>query len=127
MSVLHCFGSCYIGDCTITNHAVLGTTLHVRVNTIVGDNTACWGQHCMLGTTLYVGDNTLCWGQHFMLGTTLYVVDHTLCWRHKVADHGFYTLSGRIGKVVASLAAVARSKLSALIYTMHEAFRGYCP
>ena len=38
-------------------------------------------------------------------------------------------LSGRLGKVVASHAAVARSIPAevALIYTMHEAFRGYCP
>ena len=38
------------------------------------------------------------------------------------------TLSGRIGNVVASHAAVARSGLAdvALIYTMHEALRGYC-
>ena len=40
-----------------------------------------------------------------------------------------YTLSGRIGKVVASHAAVARSIPAevALIYTIHEALRGYCP
>ena len=40
-----------------------------------------------------------------------------------------YILSGRIGKVVASHAAVARSvpAVVALIYTMHEALRGYCP
>ena len=39
------------------------------------------------------------------------------------------TLSGRIGKVVASHAAVERSSPTeaALIYTMHEALRGYCP
>ena len=39
------------------------------------------------------------------------------------------TLRGRIGKVVASHAAVARSIPAevALIYTMHEALRGYCP
>ena len=37
-----------------------------------------------------------------------------------------YTLNGRIGKVVASHAAVARSSPAevALIYTMHEALRG---
>ena len=37
-------------------------------------------------------------------------------------------LSGRIGKVVASHAAVARSSPAevALIYTMHMALRGYC-
>ena len=41
----------------------------------------------------------------------------------------YYTLSGRIGKVVDSHAAVARSNPAeiALIYTMHEALRGYCP
>ena len=40
-----------------------------------------------------------------------------------------YTLSGRIGKVVASHAAVARSipTEDALIYTMHMALRGHCP
>ena len=40
-----------------------------------------------------------------------------------------YTLSGRIGKVVASHAAVARSNPAevALIYTMQVALRGYCP
>ena len=40
-----------------------------------------------------------------------------------------YTLSGRIGKVVASHAVVARSSPAdvALIYTMHVAIRGYCP
>ena len=40
-----------------------------------------------------------------------------------------YTLSGRIVKVVASHAAVSRSSPAevALIYTMHEAIRGYCP
>ena len=38
------------------------------------------------------------------------------------------TLSGRIGKVVASHAAVARSSPAevGLIYTMHVALRGYC-
>ena len=38
------------------------------------------------------------------------------------------TLSGRIGKVVASHAEVARSSPAevALIYTMHEALKGYC-
>ena len=40
-----------------------------------------------------------------------------------------YTPSGRIGKLVASHAAVARSIPAevALIYTMHEELRGYCP
>ena len=40
-----------------------------------------------------------------------------------------YTLSGRIGKVVASHAAVARSIPGevVLIYTMHVAHRGYYP
>ena len=40
-----------------------------------------------------------------------------------------HTLSGRIGKVVASHAAVARSIPAevALIYTMHEELRLYCP
>ena len=40
-----------------------------------------------------------------------------------------YPQSGRIGKVVAMHAAVARSIPAevALIYTMHEAVRGYCP
>ena len=40
-----------------------------------------------------------------------------------------YTLSGRIGKVVASHAAVACSipAVVALIDTMHEALRGCCP
>ena len=44
-------------------------------------------------------------------------------------ETGDYTLSGRIGKVVASHAAVARSIPAevALIYTMHEALSGYCP
>ena len=39
------------------------------------------------------------------------------------------TLSGRIGKVVASHAAVACSIPAevALIHTMDEALRGYCP
>ena len=41
----------------------------------------------------------------------------------------YYTLSGRIGKVVDSHAAVARSIPAevALIYNMHQEFRGYCP
>ena len=45
------------------------------------------------------------------------------------ADGRVYTLSGRIGKVVASHAAVARSIPAevALIYTMHEELRRYCP
>ena len=40
-----------------------------------------------------------------------------------------YALSGFIGKVVASHAAVARSSPAevALIYTMQDALRGYCP
>ena len=40
-----------------------------------------------------------------------------------------HTLSGHIGKVVASDAAVARSSPAevALIYTMHVALKGYCP
>ena len=42
---------------------------------------------------------------------------------------GKVALSARIGKVVASHAAVALSIPAevALIYTMHEALRGYCP
>ena len=38
------------------------------------------------------------------------------------------TLSGRMGKMVASHAAVARLIPAevALMYTMHEALRGYC-
>ena len=41
----------------------------------------------------------------------------------------FYTLSGHIGKVDASHAAVARSipAEDALIYNIHEALRRYCP
>ena len=40
-----------------------------------------------------------------------------------------YTLSGRIGKVIASHAAVARSIPAevTLIYAMHDTLRGYCP
>ena len=40
-----------------------------------------------------------------------------------------YTPSGRIDKVVASHAAVARSIIAevAVIYIMHDALRGYCP
>ena len=40
-----------------------------------------------------------------------------------------YAVSGRIGKVVASHVAVARTIPAevALIYTMHEALMGYCP
>ena len=40
-----------------------------------------------------------------------------------------YTLSGHIGKVVASHAEVARSSPAevALIYTMHVTLRRYCP
>ena len=51
--------------------------------------------------------------------TYLYKLRYMLC----------YTLSGRIGKVVASHAAVARSIHAevALIYTMREALRGYSP
>ena len=45
-----------------------------------------------------------------------------------IIDYLQYTLSGSIGKVVAS-AAIALSIPTevALIYTMHEALRGYCP
>ena len=47
----------------------------------------------------------------------------------KKASHMRLSLSGRIGKVVASHTAVARSSPTeaALIYTMHQALRGYCP
>ena len=40
-----------------------------------------------------------------------------------------WPLNGRIGKVVASHAAVARSSpaVVALIYIMHVVIRGYCP
>ena len=46
-----------------------------------------------------------------------------------VAQLHFNTLSGLIGKVVASHAAVACSSPAevALSYTMHVALRGYCP
>ena len=46
--------------------------------------------------------------------------------RHQTIKH-LYTLSGRIGKVVASHDGVARSIPTevALIYTMHKALRGY--
>ena len=42
---------------------------------------------------------------------------------------GHYALSGRIGKVVASHAAVARSSSAevSLIYTVHVALKGHCP
>ena len=45
-----------------------------------------------------------------------------------LSDAG-YTLSGRMGNLVASHAAVARSIPAevALIYTVHETLRGYCP
>ena len=43
--------------------------------------------------------------------------------------NSIFTLSGHIGKVVASHAAVARSIPAgvALIYNMHTVLRGYCP
>ena len=46
-----------------------------------------------------------------------------------VNECAYYTLSGRIGKVVAEHAAVARSIPAevSLIYTMHEGLRGHCP
>ena len=52
--------------------------------------------------------------------------------KHRVKKQDFrvpYTLSGRIGKVVASRAAVARLVPAevALIYSMHGALREYCP
>ena len=51
--------------------------------------------------------------------------DFTIPCRFLITDIP-YTLSGRIGKVVASHAAVARSSPAevALIYTLHEAHRG---
>ena len=47
----------------------------------------------------------------------------------KCLYEGVHTLSGRIGKVVASHAVVARSCPAevGLIYTMHVALRGHCP
>ena len=46
-----------------------------------------------------------------------------------VGGWDLYNLSGHMGKVVASHAMVAHSSPAevALIYTMHEALRGYCP
>ena len=51
------------------------------------------------------------------------------CYFRSTSHLPVYTLSGRIGKRVASHAAAARSSPSevALIYTMHVALRGYCP
>ena len=47
------------------------------------------------------------------------------------SNHLEFTLSGRIGKVIASHAEVAKSIPAVAetepIYTMHEALRGYCP
>ena len=53
----------------------------------------------------------------------------TLSYHQTLSAQFLYTLSGRIGKVVVSHPAVARSSPAeiALIYTMHEALRGYCP
>ena len=50
------------------------------------------------------------------------------CWRRNFL-FSCYTLSGRIGKVVTSHAEVARAirAEAALINTMHEALREYCP
>ena len=65
--------------------------------------------------------------RHRLILLTLKVKDITL----DRTSHIFhlYTLSCRIGKVVASRDAVARSIPAevALIYTMHEELRGYCP
>ena len=49
-------------------------------------------------------------------------------WMNYLIHPLLHTLSGRIGKVVASHAAVAHSSPAevVLIYTMHVAFRGYC-
>ena len=55
---------------------------------------------------------------------------HHLPSSRKVKNRIYYTtLSGRIGKVVASHAAVAHSIPAevALIYTLHKALRGNCP
>ena len=48
---------------------------------------------------------------------------------HHIYIYYIYPESGRIGKGIASYAAVARSIPAevALIYTMHEALRRYCP
>ena len=46
-----------------------------------------------------------------------------------ISQNAIYAPSGSTGKVVASHAAVVRSIPAevALIYTMHETLRGYCP
>ena len=62
------------------------------------------------------------------VGTADLLLDHSDSKQSREAiDLPLYTLSGRIGKVVASHAAVARSSPAevALIYTMHVALRGY--
>ena len=66
------------------------------------------------------------------LFTSSYEILLTLILLHScnnAAHLAYAALSGRIGKVVASHAAVARSIPAevALIYTMHEVLRGYCP
>ena len=57
------------------------------------------------------------------------ITSHTLTWPLQVCLVIELTMSGRIGKVVALHVAVARSIPAevALIYTKHEALRGYCP
>ena len=53
-----------------------------------------------------------------------------ILWYHNMTRAAAtHTVSGRIGKVVASHAAVARSSPAevTLIYTIHEALSGYCP
>ena len=58
--------------------------------------------------------------------TYVYVYTHSYTYLY-IYTHE-HTMSGRIGKVVASHATVARSIPAevALIYTMHVALRGYC-
>ena len=50
-------------------------------------------------------------------------------YKYLITPSSIYTPSGRICKVVASHAAVARSSPAdvVLIYTMHVTLRGYCP
>ena len=102
-------------------------------------------RHCSPGTVsslMFADIETRVWCTDLFVlvlpPTALSVVSPTCLYRychplHLVWCHrsicSIYTLSGRIGKVVASHAAVAHSIPGevTLIYTMHEALRGYCP
>ena len=103
--------------CSTLKSAVFGTSLSLPLLVSEGGRLVCES----------VGKGDLL-SDHFDSKQSREAV-HLVFTCHKSPSGDLHIVSGRIGKVVASYAGVARPSPAevALIYTMHLALRGCCP